>query len=232
VNVYLFDIDGTLMLSGGAGLRSMNRVFFERYGLHDAFDGFQFQGKVDPAIFREALLLHDIKVADPDAEIPAMIREYESYIAAEMPHSQTATIYPGVRELLERLGGRDDLSIGLLTGNVRGGALAKLSSFDLWKFFPYGAFGSDHEQREKLVPIALERASRHLGRTIEPGPHVYVIGDTDRDVACALANDCTAVGVGTLNFSAARLKALGAHVVCEDFSETENVLKQLGVNHG
>jgi phosphoglycolate phosphatase-like HAD superfamily hydrolase len=228
----LFDIDGTLMLSGGAGLRAMARVFAERYGVADAFDGFQFQGKIDPAIFREALACHRLTFPDVDAEIARLVEIYIERLAEEMPKSTNAVLYPGVRELLEALSGRDDVSIGLLTGNVRGGARIKLLHFDLWRFFPFGAFGDDHEHRPALVPIALERASRLLGRVASPGADVYVVGDTDRDVWTAKENGCTAVGVGTLNFTAAQLTALGADIAFENFADTHDVLKKLGVADG
>lgn len=232
MNIYLFDIDGTIMLSGGAGARAMTRVFRERYGVDDAFEGFHFQGKVDPAIFREALILHDVRAADPDVEIHAMISMYESYIAEEMPGSDKAFLFPGAKELVLALAERDDVSIGLVTGNVIGGARAKLSHFGLWDSFPYGAFGSDHEQRPALVPIALERASRHLGRTVTAGDNVFVIGDTDRDIDAAKVNGCTAVGVGQLNFTAADLLSVGADIVFDDLADTAAVLAALGVNHG
>jgi len=231
LKVFLFDIDGTLMLSGGAGKRSMERAFADLFGVPHAFNGFDFQGKVDPAIFREAIRLHNLRPADEDAAIRQLIDTYERYVADEMPRTTTAVLMPGVRELLERLAGRPDVSLGLLTGNLLGGARAKLSHFDLWRFFPYGAFGSDHEDRRALVPIALARASVHLRLVIEPGRHVYVIGDTDRDIACAKANNCTAVGVATLGFTAEQLRSLGADIVFQDLSDTARVLRELGVDH-
>jgi phosphoglycolate phosphatase-like HAD superfamily hydrolase len=231
MKILLFDIDGTLMLSGGAGLRAMERVFRERYGIGDAFTDFHFQGKVDPAIFREALAKHGLTPADPDAEIRGLIAGYERYIAQEMPKSRNAIMYPGVRELLEALTRCPGVSVGLLTGNVHGGARAKLSHFDLWRYFPYGAFGSDEEHRPALVSVALERASRHLGRPVTAGKHIYIIGDTDRDIWTARENGCTAVGVGTLNFTADQLAALGAEIVFENFADTAAVLQAFGVNH-
>ncbi|MDP8222347.1 MAG: HAD family hydrolase [Candidatus Lernaella stagnicola] len=231
MNIYLFDIDGTIMLSGGAGMCAMTRVFHERYGIADAFRDFHFQGKVDPAIFREALVKHGVD-GDHNGEIKALIEMYETYIAEEMPRSPNPTLFPGVAELIQAMTGRADISIGLLTGNVLGGAKAKLSRFDLWKYFPYGAFGNDSEDRPALVPIALDRAGAHLGTVVEPGPHVYIIGDTDRDIETARANGCTAVGVGTMNFSSTELTELGADIVFDDFSDTDRVLQELGVEHG
>lgn len=232
MKVLLFDIDGTLALSGGAGMRSMEHVFAERYGIENAFENFQFQGKVDSAIFRECIHRHGLQVEDEDAEILALIREYERYVVQEMPKSHQAVMMPGVKELLDKLETLDHVAVGLLTGNVVGGAKAKLSYFDLWRYFPFGAFGSDNEQREELVPIALERASAYLGRRISPGPDVYVIGDTDRDIACAKANDCVAVGVATLGFTVEQLRELGADIVFKDLSDTDAVIDALGVGNG
>ena len=232
MKVMLFDIDGTLLLSGGAGMRSMNKTFFEWHGIENAFAGFHFQGKVDPAIFREALHLHKLRVADEDDEIKLMLSMYENFIAEEMPKSTQAQLMPGVREFLAKLHDNPDVSLGLLTGNVYGGAKAKLSHFDLWRYFPFGAFGSDHEVREALVPIALERASAYLGKNLEPGKDVFIIGDTDRDIECAQANNCTAVGVATLGFSVEQLQSLGADFVFSDLSDADEVMRTLGVDHG
>ncbi len=219
------------MMSGGAGKRSMDRAFFDLFGVPEAFSNFDFQGKVDPAIFREALRAHGLRAADEDQAIQELIARYEELVAAEMPRATNAVMMPGVRELLQALQGRADVSLGLLTGNVLGGARAKLTFFDLWRYFGYGAFGSDHEDRAALVPIALARASTHHGFPIAPGPDVLIIGDTDRDIACAKANGCTAVGVATWGFSVDQLRALGADVVFSDLSDTERVLRELGVSH-
>ncbi len=129
----------------------------------------------------------------------------------EMVRSEHARLMPGVMAMLELLGQRSDVSLGLLTGNFEATARIKLDRFGLNGYFPFGAFGSDDGIRANLVPIATRRAEIHLGRKIGLGPQVVVIGDTPQDVECALAHGATAIGVAASRYSVADLEAAGAH---------------------
>ena len=223
----LFDLDGTLMDSGGAGRRAMNRAIESRFGVADAFAGVIPDGKTDPALFREMLAGRGVKVGDWPATLAQLGELYESILRDEMPASTRARLMPGVTDLLASLARRADVILGLLTGNLEATARIKLDRFDLNPYFDFGAFGSDHEERERLVPVAVARATAVTGVRFTPGRDILVIGDTSRDVRCALANGATAVGVATLNTSADALRRAGAHIVFEDLADTDCVLNAL-----
>jgi len=221
MKLLLFDIDGTLMLSGGAGGRAIARAFAELYGIRDAFRGIVPDGKTDPLIFREIVGNHGLDVVDETTAFAELATIYARHMADEMPRSAAARLMPGAAAIVESLAGREDVALGLLTGNFEPTARIKLRHFDLDRFFPFGAFASDHGERERLLPIAVQRAEAHLGRRIGVGRHVVVIGDTPRDVECALLHDATAVGVAASRYSAADLRAAGAHHVLPSLEDVD-----------
>jgi phosphoglycolate phosphatase len=211
MKLLLFDIDGTLMLSGGAGRRAIDRAFFEIHGIKNAFGDIVPDGNTDPGIFHEIFANHDIRVADESQEFRNVAARYASHLPAEIERSDQAHLMPGVGPLLEHLAAVEDIAMGLLTGNFESTARIKLDRFRLNRFFTFGAFGSDDGIRNRLVPIAVQRAEAALGREIGLGPHVVVIGDTPQDVECALVNGATAIGVAASRYSVADLNAAGAH---------------------
>ncbi|MCU0305244.1 MAG: haloacid dehalogenase-like hydrolase [Thermoanaerobaculales bacterium] len=211
MKLLLFDIDGTLMLSGGAGHRAIDRAFAELYGIAGAFGDLAPDGKTDPQIFCEIFATRGLEIADHSAAVRELAEVYARHMAAEMAASEQARLMPGAAELVEALAGRDDLALGLLTGNFETTGRLKLAHFGLDRHFAFGAFASDDGDRNRLVPIAVARAERHLGRRLGLGRHVVVIGDTPRDVECALAHGATAVGVAASRYSVDELSAAGAH---------------------
>jgi phosphoglycolate phosphatase len=223
----LFDIDGTLLLSGGAGARAIERACRERLGLDDAFAGISPDGKTDPMLFDEVLIRNGLSL-DPEL-VADLTARYIRHFPEEMTAAPGAHLLPGVVETLEAVHGIPDVALGLLTGNLEPTARVKLAHFGLDRFFAFGAYGSDDGQRERLVPIAVARAERLLGRTIGCGRHVVVIGDTPRDVACALANGVTAVGVASHRYPPASLRAAGAHHVLADLSDPGALPALLGL---
>jgi phosphoglycolate phosphatase-like HAD superfamily hydrolase len=213
MKLLIFDIDGTLMLSGGAARRAMNQAFLQLHGIESAFGAIVPDGKTDPLIFREIFANHDVDVSD-EAAVFTDIRElYARYLVEEMPRADKARLMPGAIPLLEKLSDDRGLSLGLLTGNFETTARIKLGRFGLNRFFPYGAFASDNADRERLLPVAVQRAETFLGRPIGLGPHVIVIGDTPRDVECALIHGATAIGVAASRYTIADLESAGAHTV-------------------
>jgi len=216
----LFDIDGTLVLTGGAGIRAMNRACGEVLGHSDALDGVAVAGRTDWIILHDALkrIGHEL-----DEELFDRLRDaYLRHLREEIlqPGRGVKDVMPGVRALIDTLNRRDDVFLGLLTGNFEQGARIKLEHFDLWRHFRCGAFGDDAKDRNALVPFALARA-RDRGLADIPAHHVIVVGDTPHDVACARAADAVAVAVATGSFSAGELEACGAAVVFEDLRDTE-----------
>lgn len=222
----LFDIDGTLLLSGKAGLRAMTRTFEMTFGVPDAFAGEHFGGRTDSSLVSKALQ----RAGLPDtAEAHDRFREhYVSILAEEIQHPGTGHkgVMPGAIELLEALADHDHLHLALLTGNYREAAEIKLQHFELWDFFEWGAFSDDHADRNALVPIACRRAETY-DIPAEAIERVIVIGDTPSDIECARVAGAKSIAVATGGFTVEELKAAGADVVLQDLSDTEQVLALL-----
>lgn len=228
MKVLLFDIDGTLMLSGGAGRRAIDRAFFELYGVRNAFEGIVPDGNTDPNIFNEIIANHRLEFRNESVGFAELTERYAHHLKDEMRLSEQAFLMPGVAPLLEHLQNREDVALGLLTGNFEPTARIKLERFDLNRFFPFGAFGSDHAVREDLVPVAVDRAEAAVGQPIGLGRHVVVIGDTPRDVECALAHGATAIGVAASRYSVDELSSAGAHASMPSLEDIEAFMASLG----
>lgn len=222
----LFDIDGTLVLTGGAGVRAMNRACEEIIGRGDALKGIPVAGRTDWIILHDALSAGGMKL---DEGLFAALRDrYVTHLRDEIQQRGTGTkaVMPGIRELLDALDARPDAALGLLTGNFVEGARIKLEHFDLWRYFRCGAFGDDASDRNALVPIALTRA-RECGVANLTAAHALVVGDTPHDIACARAVGATPVGVATGSYSVDQLRASGADIVFADLSDTKKFLALL-----
>jgi phosphoglycolate phosphatase len=220
----LFDIDGTLVLTGGAGIRAMNRACEDVLGIRDALDGVAVAGRTDWIILHDAMVRAGRELTD---ELLMVLRaRYVEGLQDEIQHPGTGVkaIMPGVRELLGALSSRADVFLGLLTGNFEAAARLKLEYFDLWRYFSCGAFGDDAQDRNALVPFALERA-RGCGLNDVRARDILVIGDTPHDVACARAVGATPIGVATGNYTVQQIRASGADVVFADFSDTAAFLE-------
>lgn len=224
-HIILFDIDGTLVLTGGAGGRAMRRAFHDVFDVDDAFDGIPMPGRTDLSIIRDAL--KQAGVAHENGPIARLRDRYFHYLAEALqePHP-LKVIMPGVRELLDALLRRDDVFLALLTGNFARSAQLKLEYFDLWRYFRCGAFADDAEDRNQLLPVALERAAIHGAPVLSP-ERVIVVGDTPLDVECAAASGARAVAVATGPADVATLRASGADVVFEDLTNTDAFLALL-----
>ena len=222
----LFDIDGTLVLTGGAGKRGMTRAFESLFGIPDAFAAISLAGRTDTSILADALVWHGVPFTPDD--ISAFRSRYLDYLREEVARTTAGKqVLPGILPLLRTLDTSSRSFLGLLTGNYAEAAEVKLGHFDLWRYFRCGAFGEDAHDRTQLVPIALERA-RACGLPSDIGAdRVVVVGDTPRDVACAHAHGARIVGVATGEYSAGELREAGAEVVFEDFSDTAAVLASI-----
>ncbi|MEQ1855613.1 MAG: HAD family hydrolase [Longimicrobiales bacterium] len=220
----LFDIDGTLVW-GGPAKRAFVMALEQTFGTEGAADKVSFAGKTDPQIAREILVGAGLDRGTIDRGLPELWDRYLGHLEAGLEH-QAMTVLPGVPELLDDLAQRDDVRVGLVTGNIVGGAELKLRSAGLWDRFGVGSYGSDHEERDELPAIALGRAREHWGRAIEPAQAV-IVGDTPRDVACGRAGGMRTLAVATGLFSTTQLEATGADHVLADFSVTEQVVALL-----
>jgi phosphoglycolate phosphatase-like HAD superfamily hydrolase len=227
MKVVLFDIDGTLLWTDGAGRRAVHRALHEVSGTSPA-DGHEFDGKTDPQIVRELMRLGGADDATIDARLEEVLARYVELLHGELARDvHTGKTYPGIAALLDALEARDDVLLGLLTGNVHAGALAKLDAVGLARHrFRIGAFGSDHASRAELPAIARARAEALLGYSI-PGADVVVIGDTPSDVSCGLGIGARAIGVATGRYSVEALRACNAAAVFSDLSDTEAVMRAI-----
>ncbi|NOZ25963.1 MAG: HAD hydrolase-like protein [Nitrospirae bacterium] len=215
----LFDIDGTLIDSGQAGTRALDRTFLDLYGLRNAFEGIEMAGKTDVQIIRECLGVHGLS-ADVE-EVDRVIRTYVDLLAEEIDNPRRS-VMAGVVDLLETLKA-DGVAMGLLTGNIEEGARIKLESLGLYGYFPAGAFGSDHEDRDMLLPVAVKRFSA-LGIDVPP-ERCVVIGDTPRDVRCARVHGASCIAVSTGSYSGEELIKAGADLVVESLEDKEACLR-------
>ena len=219
----LFDIDGTLVLTGGAGGRAMSLAFEEIFGIRDAFSGAPLAGRTDAWILRDGAAAHGIS---PDSPALARFRDvYLRHLAIELQKpGPRKGMMPGVRELLDALAARDDVYLALLTGNYEEGARLKLEHFDLWRYFRCGAFGDDAPHRNGLVSKAVERVAACGGPAFAEA-HAVGIGDTPLDVAGAVFSGARSRAVATGSHCVEELRATGADVVLQDLSDTEEVLR-------
>ena len=207
--LYLFDIDGTLIDTGGAGMAALQEATCEIFGL----DGpaLDLAGSTDLGIV--ANIHAHFEIEPTRARIDAYFEVYLGRLKWNLTHGDfPGRVFPGVRELLSDLNDRHDACVGLLTGNTAGGAATKMRHFGLAGHFPFGAYGCDHADRNKLGPIALERAAVHTGRRFTAAD-TWVIGDTPKDIACAHAIGARCLAVATGQFSAESLEAHGADQV-------------------
>lgn len=219
MRLVLFDIDGTLIDSGGAGTRSLNNAFRDLFSLESAFHGIRMAGKTDTEIIKEGLLKHGISI---DGNLDAVVNSYLENLEKEIQNNRKH-LKPGVYELLEHLNSKSDTGLGLLTGNIEPGARIKLESFDINRYFSSGAFGSDDEDRNNLLPIAVKRFEELFQKRIEID-NCIIVGDTPRDVACAHIYQALCIGVTTGPYSFEDLVEAGADIVVKNLSDHAELL--------
>jgi phosphoglycolate phosphatase len=224
VTVLLFDIDGTLVLTGGAGQRAMSRAFEDLFAIPDGFRDIAMAGRTDTWILSRAAEAHGIRPGD----LSSFHDVYVAHLERELdPPNPAKAIMPGVRALLDALASRDDVYLALLTGNYQSAARLKLEHFDLWRYFQCGAFADDAPDRNSLVPKALERI-RECGGPAVSTDDVFVIGDTPHDIECALAAGARPVGVATGGYSVEQLRDCGAEIVFADLRDAGAFLRLVG----
>jgi phosphoglycolate phosphatase-like HAD superfamily hydrolase len=218
--IALFDIDGTLLLSDGAGRRAIHAALMEVFGGVGPADH-RFDGKTDRQIVRELMTLAGHDRARIDAGMERVLELYVNDLDAALHDpAHPPRRLPGVGELLDALDARSDVVLGLLTGNIAAGADAKLRAVGIDPSrFRVTAFGSDHEDRPELPPIARRRASELLGGEIA-GERFVVIGDTPADMTCGRGIGARAIGVATGRYGVDELLSHGAYAAFPDLTDT------------
>lgn len=223
--VVLFDIDGTLLLTGGAGRTAMEAALEATFGTRGPA-GYRYDGKTDPLIVRESMRHAGVPDEVIDARMAETLSCYLAGLTAALAAPAHATrVLPGVPALVAAVDAADDLVLGLLTGNVIQGAALKLATAGLaHDRFVVGAYGSDHEERPQLAPVAQARATAHLGRPVA-GDRIVIIGDTPADLTCGRPIGARAVGVATGGYRRDELEGYGAYALVDDLSDTAAMLE-------
>lgn len=200
----LFDIDGTLIASGGAGEKAFGRVCEHEFGVRNGAARLSFAGRTDPSIVRDFFTLHGIEPSPENFR-----RFFDRYVFSldHMLGQLNGRVLPGVHRILRELQSAPQPPLlGLLTGNIVLGARIKLGHFQLWQHFELGGFGDDHEDRNQIARVARDRGRERLGGKLR-GEEILVVGDTPRDVECGRAIDARVLAVATGNYSLEQLRA-------------------------
>ncbi len=226
IRLVLFDIDGTLIHTGGAGVKAFARVFETEFDATEGFERLKFAGRTDVSLVREFFSFHHI---EPSQENLRRFFDRYAFWLDHILEESRVEICPGVEEFIEALRQMPRAPLlGLLTGNVRLGAEIKLRRAGLWGSFETGAFADDHEERDRIAAVACERGGRILGRKLA-GQEVMVIGDTPLDIRCARANHARALAVATGSYTLAELDLHQPDWAVNDLRAFTNLWLQQGV---
>jgi len=227
VKLVLFDIDGTILWSDGAGRRAMQRALMKAFGTSGNAD-YRYDGKTDMQIVRDLMRMEGHEDALIDERMEALLRDYVDGLHEELRAGTTRVErMRGVVELMDALEARPDRRLGLLTGNIAVGAGAKLRAVGIDPTrFVVSAFGSDHEVRGELPAIAQRRAREELGLHVE-GDAIVIIGDTPADIECGRAIGARAIAVATGRYSVEDLIRYDPFAVFPDLSDTDAVMRAI-----
>jgi phosphoglycolate phosphatase len=220
----LFDIDGTLIHSGGAGVHALKSAFTERFGIVDDLHDIEIAGMTDSGIVVSILNKH--KIPATNENVSAFLDSYVHFLSLELPR-RVGKLLPGVLELLEKLKSRPHLVLALLTGNVSRGAQLKLEHYGVWHFFEFGAFADDHHDRNRLGTVARARAKEKHGRQFSTS-EIDVIGDTPRDIACGKAFGARTIAVATGTWKRDQLAKYEPDFLIDDLSNVQGIIDTLG----
>jgi len=218
--LYLFDIDGTLITSGGAGVSSFTDAVTEICGSVAPLEGINFAGNTDTGIARAVLTAAGMESSQEN--IMALLDAYLGKLADRM-HRHQGRLLPGIVPLLDRMKARTDCTLALLTGNLAAGAEVKLSHYGVWHYFGFGAYADDHHIRNELGPVAQARALELHGESFS-ADRIYVIGDTPRDIECGEAFGAVTVAVATGHSSREELAAHHPDFLFDDLSDADAVM--------
>jgi phosphoglycolate phosphatase-like HAD superfamily hydrolase len=225
MHICLFDIDGTLIASGGAGKAALEAALAEEFGITRVIDKLELSGRTDRAIIVDLFRLH---VIDDSPENHERLRE--AYLRQLPRYLHAGRVLPGVVALLDRLAERSDVAMGLLTGNVRAGAKVKLGYFGLFDYFAFGGFGDHHLDRDDVARDAWTEVRRRFNGEVQPD-RIWVIGDTPLDIRCARAIGARAVAVATGWHSVAELAEHQPDLLLNDLADPAALLTNWESRH-
>ena len=223
MHIVLFDIDGTLISSGGAGKAALEKALAEEFGVTHAIEKLELSGRTDRAILADLFNLHALDDTPENRQrlVAAYLRNLPESLA-----TRGGRVLPGIAALLDLLSARDDVAVGLLTGNLRAGARVKLGHFGLCDYFAFGGFGDHHLDRDEVAREALEAARAHLDGSVCL-ERTWVIGDTPLDVRCARAIGARVAAVATGWHLLEELEAAQPDLLLQDLSDPRPLLDRL-----
>lgn len=224
MTLLLFDIDGTLVQLDGTGRAAITEALSTVNGQPISTEAVSFSGRTDPDIFEAILAENDLPTTD--AAVESAIAAYVDTMRSRLSQD-SVKILPGVPELLANLDHHPDIHLGLVTGNVEPIAHEKLSVHGFDEYFPVGAFGSDHADRNRLPPLATQRAAEHAGGSRFPPERVVVIGDTVHDIECARAAGARTVAVCTGRYSRTELSRHAPDFVFDTLPPPESFCREV-----
>jgi phosphoglycolate phosphatase-like HAD superfamily hydrolase len=217
MRILVFDIDGTLLLSGGAGARALDRAFLDRLGVPEGMKGIHPDGLTDYDIIQR-MGERTLGRALAAAELDSVRERYAYYLKDELARSEGFRVLPGVKELLDRLAGEGDLLLGLVTGNFETTGRMKLAHGGLDRYFRFGGWGSDSIDRAALTRIGIERGREIAGRPV-PDEEVFLIGDTVHDIRCAHEAGVRSIAVATGSTTPEILRTKDPEFLLDDLTD-------------
>ncbi len=220
----LWDIDATLITTGGAGEKALKRIVQKRFGVADDFQDIEIAGRTDVHI--AASVLRKYGIAETADHLTAFQDQYLAGLADLLPQIP-GRVLPGVAEILCQMEAKPDRVLGLLTGNLRRGAELKLQHYGLWHYFAFGAFADDHADRNQLGAFARARAQELHAHDFAPA-QIDVIGDTGHDIACGKIFGARTIAVATGTWTRAQLAEHAPDFLFDDFSAVDEVIAALG----
>lgn len=220
--IVLFDIDGTLLSSSGAGLRALERAMVDLHGIAEAMRGISLAGRTDRSIVRDLVKTHGLAVGTATED--AILESYLSHLPEQL--TAAAKLLPGIKPLLDHLANRPEVGVGLLTGNIRRGARTKLGHFDIFHHFEFGGFGDHHTDRDDVAREAIAELRQRHGEAY-PADRVLVIGDTPLDIRCARAVGARVLAVATGIHTVDDLAPHAPDYLLGDLGDTAGVVARL-----
>ncbi|MHC5113404.1 MAG: HAD family hydrolase [Planctomycetota bacterium] len=218
----LFDIDGTMLASQGAGMAAMLAAGQRLIGAHFSFEGIDVAGRIDPHIWAD--LAAAAGVDDPDGMHETFRATYHEILDANLTADPTPRLLPGVRELIARLETEASVTLGVLTGNYPETGKLKIETAGVdMDTFPVAAWGNDGSHRRDLPQVAMDRYRDATGREIAAA-RVVIIGDTPHDVDCARANGCRVIAVATGGYTSEALATCEPDLLVDDLSDTDQIV--------
>lgn len=222
-SLVLFDIDGTLLTSGGAGEKALQLALADRFGVQSGLNGIEIAGRTDSGIARQIFAREGIE-ATPE-NVAAFFDRYLHYLAQQLPLTP-GRLLPGIVELLAKMAKLPQVALGLLTGNLEAGARLKLTHYGVWEYFEFGAYADDHYDRNELGKFARVRAEERHECVFEPD-RIFILGDTVHDVACARAIGAKAVAIATGGCTKEVLAQSHPDFLFDDLTNANEVIVQL-----